>query len=68
MEEMTNTMNILAGKSEGKSSVGRPRHRWEDIRMHLTEIGWEGVFWIRLAQGMDQRRALVNEVMNLRVP
>jgi hypothetical protein len=47
----------------------RPRHRWEDnIRMDLGEIGWEVVDWIHLAQDRDQWRAVVNTVMNLRVP
>jgi hypothetical protein len=49
--------------------VGRPRRRWVDnIKINLREIGWYGVDWIELAQDMDQWRALVNTVMNLRVP
>jgi hypothetical protein len=49
-------------------SVG-PRRRWEDnIKMDLRETGWEGVDWIHLAQDMDQWRAVVNTVMNSRVP
>jgi hypothetical protein len=47
----------------------RPRRRWVDnIRMDLKEIGWDGMDWIDLAQDRDQLRALVNMVMNLRVP
>jgi hypothetical protein len=47
----------------------RSRRRREDnIRMDLMEIGWEGVDWIHLAQDRDQWRAVVNTVMNLRVP
>jgi hypothetical protein len=43
--------------------------RWEDnIRMDLREIGWKRVDWIHLAQDRDQWRALVNTVMNLRIP
>jgi hypothetical protein len=54
---------------EGKRPLGRPRRRWEDnIRMDLREIGWGGMGWIDLAQDRDQWRALVNTVMNLRVP
>jgi hypothetical protein len=54
------------GKPEGK---GRPRRRWVDnIKMLLGEIGWDGMDWIDLAQDMDQWRALVNTVMNIRVP
>jgi hypothetical protein len=54
---------------EGKRPLGRPRNRWEDdIRIDLREIGWGGMDWINLAQDKDQWRALVNTVMNLRVP
>jgi hypothetical protein len=46
-----------------------PRRRWLDnIKMDLREIGWGGVDWIELAQDRYQWRALVNTVMNLRVP
>jgi hypothetical protein len=59
---------VLVGKAEGKRSLGRPRHRWEDgIRMDLREIGWGSVEWIQLAQDRDWWWALVNTVMNLRV-
>jgi hypothetical protein len=57
------------GNPEGKRPLGRPRRRWVDnIKMDLREIGWVGMNWIDLAQNRDQRRALVNVVMNLRVP
>jgi predicted small integral membrane protein len=47
----------------------RPRRRWLDnIRMDLVEVGWGHVDWIGLAQARDRWRALVNSVMNLRVP
>jgi hypothetical protein len=60
---------ILVGKPEGKRPLGRPRRRWEDnIKMDLREIGWGGMDRIDLAQDRDQWRALVNTVMNLRVP
>jgi hypothetical protein len=60
---------ILVGKPEGKRPLGRPRRRWVDnIKMDLTEIGWGGMDWIDLAQDRDQWRALVNTVMNHRVP
>jgi hypothetical protein len=45
------------------------RLTWDDnIRMNLGAIGWKGVDWIHLAQDRDQWRALVNTIMNLRVP
>jgi hypothetical protein len=62
-------MGILMGKPEGKSPLGRPRRRWVDyIRMDLSEIGWDDMDWINLARDKDQWRALVNTVMNFRLP
>jgi hypothetical protein len=63
-----NAYRILVGKPKGKRPLGRPRCRWVDnIKMDLREI-WDGRDWIELAQDRDQWRALVNTVMNLRVP
>jgi hypothetical protein len=57
------------GKSEGKRPLGRPGSSWVDIiKMNLRVIGWNDMDWIELAQDRDQWRALVNTVMNLRVP
>jgi hypothetical protein len=65
----TNAYRILVGKTERKRPLGRTRHRWVDnIKIYLREIGWDGMDWIDLAQVRDQWRALVNTVMNLRVP
>jgi predicted lipase len=56
-------------KSEGKRPLGRHWSRWEDnIRMDVREIGWEVVGWINVALDRDQRRELVNTVIDLRVP
>jgi hypothetical protein len=69
MEETRNAYRILVGKSEGKRPLGRPRRRRGDkIKIYLRHIGWDGMDWIELAQDRDQWRALVNTVMNLRVP
>jgi hypothetical protein len=52
-----------------KRPLGRPRRRWVDnIKIDVREIGWDGMDWIDLAQDSDQWRAVVNTVMNLRVP
>jgi len=57
------------GKPEGKSPLGRPRRRWEEnIKMDLQVVGCRVVEWIELAQDRNRWRALVNAVMNLRVP
>jgi hypothetical protein len=64
-----NTYRILVGKLEGKRPLGRPRRGWvNNIKIHLREIGWDGMDWINPAQDRGQRRALVNMVMNLWVP
>jgi hypothetical protein len=69
MWEKRNHYRILVGNSEGKRPLGRLRRRWVDnIKMDLREKGWGGMDWIDLAQDRDQWRALVNTVMNLRVP
>jgi hypothetical protein len=64
-----NGYRILVGKPEGRRPLGRPIRRWMDnIKMDLREIGWDGVDWIDVAQDRYQSKALVNTVMNLRVP
>jgi hypothetical protein len=40
----------------------------DNIKIDFREIGWDDMDWISLAQDRDQWRALVNTVMNIRVP
>jgi hypothetical protein len=69
MGEKRNAYRLLARKPEGKRPLGRPRRRWVDnIRMDLREVGWGDVDWIGLAKDWNRWRALVNSVLNPRVP
>jgi len=54
MGKKKNAYRVLVGKSEGKSCCGRSRHGWNNIKIDLEEIGWEGVNWIYLAQDRDK--------------
>jgi hypothetical protein len=67
--EKRNAYTLLVEKPEGKRPIGRPRRRWVDnIRMDLGEVGWGNVDWIGLAEDRNRWWALVNSVLNLRVP
>jgi hypothetical protein len=67
--EKRNAYRLLVGKSEGKRPLGGLSRRWVDnIRMDLGEVGWSDVDLIGLAQDRNRWRALVNSVLNLRVP
>jgi hypothetical protein len=69
MGEKRNVYRLLVGKPEGKRQLGRPIRRWIDnIKMDLLEIGVNVMDWSGLAQDRYRWRALVNSVMNLRVP
>jgi hypothetical protein len=60
---------ILVARPEGRRPLERPRCRWEDnIKMDLRELWFGDVDWIHWAQDRDRWRALVNMVMNIRVP
>ena len=69
MEEGRGVHKVLVGKPEGKRPLGGPRRRWEDnIKMDLREVGRGFGDWMELVQDRDRWRALVNTVMNFRLP
>ena len=69
MGEGRGVYRVLVGKPEGKRPLGRPRRRWEDnIKMDLQEAEGESTDYIERAEDRDRWRALVNVVMNIRVP
>jgi hypothetical protein len=67
MEERRGIYRVLVGKPEGKRSLGRPRRRWEDIKLDLQKVGCGSLDWIKLVQYRDKWWEL-NAVKNIQVP
>jgi predicted small integral membrane protein len=69
MGEKRNSYRLSVGKAEGRRPIGKLRLRWLDnIMIDLVGVGWGDVDWVGLTQDRDRWRALVNSVLNLRVP
>jgi hypothetical protein len=68
MGEWGGVYRVLVGRPKGKRPLGRPRRRWDNIKIDLREIGIDGATWIRLAQDRVKRRIFVNMAMNFPVP
>jgi hypothetical protein len=69
MRDRRGAYRVLVGIPEGKTPFGRPRRGWEDnIKMRVQEVGWGARDSLDLDQNRDRCWALVNSIMNLRVP
>jgi hypothetical protein len=69
VRERRSVYRVLVRKPARKRPLGIARCRWEDnINMDLQEVGCGGMDWIELAQDRNEWWALLNMVMNLRVP
>jgi hypothetical protein len=67
--EKRHTHRVLVGKTEGFETTRETYSRRVDkIKVDPRDIGWGGMNWIDLTQARDQWRALVNTLMNLRIP
>ena len=66
--QVRENIRSLVGKPEERSLLGRPRRRWDNIKLDLHELGCGTMDWMELAWDSDRWWALVNAVMNIRVP
>ena len=69
MEESRSDFKILTGNPTGKRLLRMRRRRWEDnIRLDLEDTGLNAGNLVDSAQDRNYRKALVNAVLNLKVP
>jgi hypothetical protein len=69
MRDRKDAYRVLVGGPDGKRPLGRPVHKWKNnIELNLQEVGAGGMDRIAVAEVRDRWWALVNVVMNLRVP
>jgi hypothetical protein len=68
MGEKRNAYRLLVGKARGKETTRKTKTWVDNIKMDLGEVGWSDVDWIGLAKDRNRWRAVVNSVLNLRVP
>jgi hypothetical protein len=68
MGERRDVYRVLVGKPERKKPLWRPMGRWDNIKVYVQEVGCGVMDWIELSHDRDKWRALLNAVMNLRVP
>jgi hypothetical protein len=68
MADRTGADRVLVGRPDRKRPLGRPGHRWGNIKVDLQDMRWGGMGWIAVAQDKERGRALMNAVKKFQVP